>query len=317
MFLQDPLHKNPHQLSLSITNKPVAKSLYLSNFSFSHSFPFSVSSVPDAFAVPMRIGKDIKHGRVLKLVHPGGFVEIHQSPIRADEVMKKNPRHCVTRPDVFKFPWIVVRPESVLKPGGVFYIVPFHTIHRLLQRNRYQNQQDPPLLQLFSLDSSVQETYFHHLVKQQDSNISPKRTKVDCKIEDWPKDTIFPEYVVRSNQFHDPYCSEESLIKSRFELEHFDDSPKKPFPVDHWRANFDVKVQQEPMQQAPIHSFVEPRPSFSSDIAATYSCIKDELGPSNSQEYKPLKSCLKKDNNGKSRGFRVKFAIPDEYDKDD
>ncbi|XP_052187939.1 uncharacterized protein LOC127798423 [Diospyros lotus] len=44
---------------------------------------------------------------VLKLVHPGRQVEIHREPITAAEVMRRNPRHCVARPDVFKFPWIV------------------------------------------------------------------------------------------------------------------------------------------------------------------------------------------------------------------
>ncbi|KAM0944162.1 hypothetical protein DsansV1_C11g0105901 [Dioscorea sansibarensis] len=72
---------------------------------------------------------------VLKLVHPGGFVEVHYGPMAAAQVMAKNPRHCVTRPDVFKFPWIVVRPESILKPGRVYFIVPFRTIHQLLVRS--------------------------------------------------------------------------------------------------------------------------------------------------------------------------------------
>lgn len=70
---------------------------------------------------------------VLKLVHPGRHVEYHKQPITAAEVMKRNPRHCVARPDVFKYPWIVVRPESVLMPGKVFYIVPNLTLHRLLK----------------------------------------------------------------------------------------------------------------------------------------------------------------------------------------
>lgn len=72
---------------------------------------------------------------VLKLVYPGGSVEVHKQAITAAEIMKRNPRHCVTRPDVFKYPWIVVRPESVLIPGRVFYVVPYHTIRRLLQSN--------------------------------------------------------------------------------------------------------------------------------------------------------------------------------------
>lgn len=73
---------------------------------------------------------------VLKLVHPGGYVEIHRSPVLASNIMEENPRHFVTRPDVFKFPWIVVRPESVLMPGKVFYIVPCRTLYRLVRDGR-------------------------------------------------------------------------------------------------------------------------------------------------------------------------------------
>lgn len=69
---------------------------------------------------------------VLKLVHPGRYVEIHREPIKASEVLKKNPRHSVTRPDVFEYPWIVVRPESMLNVGKVFYIVPNTTIYKLI-----------------------------------------------------------------------------------------------------------------------------------------------------------------------------------------
>ncbi|KAI6695483.1 hypothetical protein NL676_023193 [Syzygium grande] len=85
---------------------------------------------------------------VLKLVYPGRIIKTHKKPITAAEVMKKNPRHFVTRPDVFKYPWVVVRPESLLHLGDVFYIVPFHTVHGLLQRKarQYQllNQQQSP-----------------------------------------------------------------------------------------------------------------------------------------------------------------------------
>ena len=82
---------------------------------------------------------------VLKLVYPGHFVELHNNPITVAEVMKKHPRHCVTRPDVFRFPWIVVRPDSVLKPGRVFFVVPYHTIYRLLQEKG--SSQDQSIVQ--------------------------------------------------------------------------------------------------------------------------------------------------------------------------
>ncbi|KOM37896.1 hypothetical protein LR48_Vigan03g127800 [Vigna angularis] len=84
------------------------------------------------------MGSIKREKRVLKLVHPGKHVEVHRKPVRAEEVLRKNPRHCITRPDVFKFPWIVVKPESVLLPGSVFLIVPDHTIYDLLKASTTQ-----------------------------------------------------------------------------------------------------------------------------------------------------------------------------------
>ncbi|WOG87008.1 hypothetical protein DCAR_0206228 [Daucus carota subsp. sativus] len=71
----------------------------------------------------------------LKLVYPKRRIELHRHPITAAQVLERNPRCCVARPDVFKYPWVVVRPESVLSLGRVFYVVPRHTIHRLLQQH--------------------------------------------------------------------------------------------------------------------------------------------------------------------------------------
>ena len=73
--------------------------------------------------------KASKDNAVIKLVRPGGIVELYKHPIKAAQVMERYPRHFVTPPDVFRFPNIVVKPESVLKPGEVFYIVPYHTIY--------------------------------------------------------------------------------------------------------------------------------------------------------------------------------------------
>ncbi|KAK8588439.1 hypothetical protein V6N13_087362 [Hibiscus sabdariffa] len=74
---------------------------------------------------------------VLKLVHPGRHVETHTEPVIASQVLKRNPRHSVTRPDVFEYPWIVVRPDSMLKLGRVFYIVPNLTIYKLIKQKGY------------------------------------------------------------------------------------------------------------------------------------------------------------------------------------
>ncbi|KAM3683878.1 hypothetical protein ACJW30_12G179400 [Castanea mollissima] len=76
---------------------------------------------------------------VLKLVHRGRYVEMLTQPITAAEVMRRNPRHLVTRPDVFEFPYIMVKPEAVLVPGKVFFIVPNRTIYHLLKAKKGLN----------------------------------------------------------------------------------------------------------------------------------------------------------------------------------
>ncbi|KAI9112128.1 hypothetical protein K1719_016651 [Acacia pycnantha] len=93
---------------------------------------------------------------VLKLVHPGRYIEIHREPIMAEEIMRRNPRHCIARPDVFQFPWIVVKPESVLHPGRVFFIVPYRTIYNLIKSKApsFQNQHFPHDLSSFMYFSS-------------------------------------------------------------------------------------------------------------------------------------------------------------------
>ncbi|KAJ0691978.1 hypothetical protein HanPI659440_Chr15g0580861 [Helianthus annuus] len=91
---------------------------------------------------------------VLKLVHPGRHVEYHRKSITAGEIMRKNPRHSITRPDFFKNPGIVVRPESVMVPGQVFYIVPNKTIHNL-DKNKSQQ-----------LDQSSNTSDYKHVSKQ-------------------------------------------------------------------------------------------------------------------------------------------------------
>ncbi|KGN44593.1 hypothetical protein Csa_016207 [Cucumis sativus] len=83
---------------------------------------------------------------VLKLIHPGKHVETYTKPILASEVLKKYPKFCITRPDVFKYPWIVVRSDSLLVPGKVFLLVPKRTLHRLLKTNHPPDGSLPSLL---------------------------------------------------------------------------------------------------------------------------------------------------------------------------
>ncbi|KAE8700607.1 hypothetical protein F3Y22_tig00110556pilonHSYRG00402 [Hibiscus syriacus] len=74
----------------------------------------------------------------VKIVHPGGHVELHDRPILAAEIIYRNPRCVVAHPHVFQQPWAIVAPETELPLGQKFYVVPVSTI-RKLQRlsNKY------------------------------------------------------------------------------------------------------------------------------------------------------------------------------------
>lgn len=68
---------------------------------------------------------------VVKIVHPGGRIELHERPMLAEEIMLRNTRCFVTHPHVFSDPWAVVAPDEVLMLGQKFYVVPISTIKKL------------------------------------------------------------------------------------------------------------------------------------------------------------------------------------------
>lgn len=68
---------------------------------------------------------------LLRIVHPGGRVELHDRPLTAAEIMCRNPRCYVAHPFVFQQPWAVVEPDTVLMLGQKFYVVPISTIRKL------------------------------------------------------------------------------------------------------------------------------------------------------------------------------------------
>lgn len=74
---------------------------------------------------------------LVKIVHPGGRIELHARPMLASEIMLKNPRCFVTQPNVFREPWAVVAPDEVLLLGQKYYVVPINTI-RKLQRHHFR-----------------------------------------------------------------------------------------------------------------------------------------------------------------------------------
>ncbi|KAL0397133.1 UNVERIFIED_CONTAM: hypothetical protein Scaly_0161700 [Sesamum calycinum] len=70
----------------------------------------------------------------VKIVHPGGHVELHDRPILAAELLNRNPKCCVAHPTVFKQPYAIVSPETTLVLGQKYYVVPLGTIRKLQRK---------------------------------------------------------------------------------------------------------------------------------------------------------------------------------------
>lgn len=161
---------------------------------------------------------------VLKLVHPGRHVETHTVPITAAEILKKYPRHCIARPDVFRFPWIVVRPESVLHPGKVFYLVPHHTLYNLLKSNGKRNQPDSRENQ-FSRNGDPPPHHHHECLRRHNSQIkcwggiTPKQCKHNQhETRNWRKlqNVLFQDRTNRRDRDRDSegYQSDTSYVNA-------------------------------------------------------------------------------------------------------
>ncbi|KAK9072338.1 hypothetical protein SSX86_008772 [Deinandra increscens subsp. villosa] len=67
----------------------------------------------------------------VKIVHPGGHAELHDRPVLASEIIRRNPRCCVAHPNVFKQPWAIVQPDTMLMPGQKVYVIPVSTVRKL------------------------------------------------------------------------------------------------------------------------------------------------------------------------------------------
>lgn len=241
---------------------------------------------------------------VLKLVYPGGFVEFYRSPITAAQVMKRNPRHCVTRPDVFKFPWIVVRPESVLKPGSVFYVVPCHTIRCLLQSKGHDRDEQEDFSSFSPRPKVTERKYyyrlqyvdddhhhqFHRLVKKENfATEYLENYKVNIKCDD-------AAAVGTGDQKYQRKFYRKQSVTSCQQRDSVVVSPKKQQEVQKWQNYIDL-YQNEQQSEEEAYLLLE-----------NVHKVDEELLPRAG-----LKSCLKKHNNNnniaKSRGLRVRFVL--------
>lgn len=171
---------------------------------------------------------------ILKLVHPGRHVEIHKKPITASEIMRKNPRHCIARPDVFKKPWTVVRPESLLVPGDIYYIVPIRTIYELLKardnnqclhlsKEAHDHQDLSKQLASLNLCPGATPKHQHHVrgLMEVSRNYVPADVKDSVKslikasqVFSWPEVRILDNRR-RHQEFNCKYSQVRSLLNTR------------------------------------------------------------------------------------------------------
>ncbi|KAI4354386.1 hypothetical protein L6164_003252 [Bauhinia variegata] len=166
---------------------------------------------------------------VLKLVHPGRHIEIQRKPVTAAEVMSRNPRHCITRPDFFEFPWIVVKPESVLLPGSVFFIVPYHTVYNLLKARGHNRGHGREIKRAPPVSSCAHMNPKHQSCKQHNQGKSRKffpHAETLCMC-DWYKryreesqDVLWPEVIDYRDR--EKRIEEQSQEESSFETRLYD-----------------------------------------------------------------------------------------------
>ncbi|KAL1564037.1 hypothetical protein AAHA92_06442 [Salvia divinorum] len=99
--------------------------------------------------------KNSSKNMFVKIVHPGGHVELHDRPILAAEVLDRNPKCCVAHPTVFQQPHEIVSPETTLLLGRKYYVVPLGTIRKLRLKHRHRGVLDLPPISSGDRDREV------------------------------------------------------------------------------------------------------------------------------------------------------------------
>lgn len=170
----------------------------------------------------------------VKIVHPGGHRELHDKPVLASDIMRENPKCIVAYPHIFKNPWAIVQPDTILTPGQKFYVVPMSTV-RKLQGHQLKSRSPVPDGNSSEADNKEKKT----------CGISPNKNTKDirrgsCLSDD--KCTICMFNVFRKKSMNgDAPLSNSSfwscsygIWKRKKDLP--TGSPNRPFmPYDHWQ----------------------------------------------------------------------------------
>lgn len=103
---------------------------------------------------------------LVKIVHPGGHVELHDSTVLAAELMHRNPRCCVAYPNIFQQPWAIVAPDTMLQLGQKYYVVPISTIRKLQRHSlKYSPTSAHEAQSKVTSPSKEEEIDHQHMVK--------------------------------------------------------------------------------------------------------------------------------------------------------
>ncbi|EEF41248.1 conserved hypothetical protein [Ricinus communis] len=275
----------------------------------------------------------------LKLVLPGRCVEIHTKPITAAEVLKNYPRHSVTRPDVFEYPWIVVKPEAVLNPGKVFFIVPNYTIYKLLKAHKKQHQHSPSQNQSPKNTVDKQEAQNQDSPREINAGSTPKHLNRHQKLNLSPPTTSCM-WIPFLNQDRDLKTRKrnkvgswpEVMSKNKSTLLRLEEKPVKDSRSEVRSSNHEeyhtvnkstiLRVEENLVKDSRIKvrsSAHKEYHTIDSDITAEFPEMDDdddyydvEFKPS--REVATLKSCLRKsDSVRKSLQLKVTFLLPSKY----
>ncbi|KAL3531114.1 hypothetical protein ACH5RR_010436 [Cinchona calisaya] len=224
------------------------------------------------------MGVSTREKGVLKLVHPGRHVEVHKEPITAAEIMSKYPRHCIARPDVFKFPYIVVRPESILLPGKVFYLVPNRTLYNLLKARGQRTQSS-------LRENQLPQNHGHHYYTRQHDRGHRRRLG-----------SILRNRTNSHDQDSENYHSDTSYVDAWTEIS------------DRIR-----KAPNKSYQASPPDSSIDRCRTFHGhDVTSTLSIVRSGgMQTRSSGDLAELKSCFgKQDSQRKFLNLKVTFASP-------
>lgn len=178
---------------------------------------------------------------LVKIVHPGGHVELHDRPIMAAEIMHRNPKCIVAHPNVFKQPWAVVAPDTMLSLGQKFYVVPVSTIRKLRRLNSAKN----PRKVQSGMDKDEEENESRNSRSWKKAN-SPEKNR--CFSDDNCLVSMITGSKVEGNNGDDSSSfssSETKGLNCRKRSKDFSKgSPKKYVNMDNWQPSLESIVEE-------------------------------------------------------------------------